>query len=90
MPLGLDRPGSLSHEKLGPFHTISHREPNPSLTDQAPSALSRRIFDSVRVSRLWVQVYRVMVQLKLAAPLWLPAASCAFTENVWLPWLRPK
>ena len=24
------------------------------------------------------------VQVKLAAALWLPAASCAFTENVWL------
>ena len=27
-----------------------------------------------------------MVQVKLAAPLWLPVASCALTENVWLPW----
>jgi len=29
-----------------------------------------------------------MLHAKLAAPLWLPAASCAFTEKVWLPWLR--
>src|SRR5438128_2265345 len=31
-----------------------------------------------------------MVQEKVAAPLWLPAASWALTENVWLPWLRPE
>ena len=31
-----------------------------------------------------------MVQVKLAPALWLPAASCAFTEKVWLPWFRPE
>ena len=31
-----------------------------------------------------------MVQVKLAVPLWLPLLSCALTENVWLPWLRPE
>ena len=31
-----------------------------------------------------------MVQVKLAGALWLPAASCALTEKVWLPWLRPE
>ena len=26
-----------------------------------------------------------MVHVKLAAALWLPVASCALTEKVWLP-----
>jgi hypothetical protein len=28
-----------------------------------------------------------MVHEKLVALLWFPAASCASTEKVWLPWL---
>ena len=30
-----------------------------------------------------------MVQENVVTPLWLPAASCAFTPNVWAPWARP-
>ena len=30
----------------------------------------------------------LMVQVKLAVALWLFDVSCAFTENVWLPWIR--
>ena len=32
----------------------------------------------------------LMLQVKLAAELWLPAASCALTENVWLPVTNPE
>ena len=32
----------------------------------------------------------LMVQVKLAAELWLPAESWASTEKVWLPWLRAE
>src|SRR5436309_11422757 len=30
----------------------------------------------------------VMLHAKLAAELWLPAAFCAFTRQVWVPWVR--
>ena len=39
----------------------------------------------VEVMRWWGGAVVSTVQVKLAAALWLPAASCAFTENVWLP-----
>ena len=32
----------------------------------------------------------LMVQVELAAVLWLPAVSWAWTEKVWLPWLRAE
>jgi hypothetical protein len=31
-----------------------------------------------------------IVQENFVAALWLPAASRALTEKVWLPWLRPE